>query len=130
MKKLVKETLMESPSTGWGIYSKSGPTTEQKADKISSGVYITYNGDDVEYEPTQKDIRRLERLIKNTIDTNNLTYKDRDIPDDVAVPLNGDFEPFGDEEWLLDNLTDEEIDKLYHAMGKTDEYFSQYVPKK
>ena len=91
------------------------PDKESKIFQISHAVYTTFNGDDVEYEPNEKDQNELIQLIKLSIDTSDLKDEDGD-------PIKY-FDELGDDEYVENNLTEEQIDLLYNAMKEKGIYF-------
>jgi hypothetical protein len=75
--------------------------TYAKAEEISSIVYDTYNGDDVEYEINDEDIKNLENALKEYIN-------ERIIIEDI--------EDLGDADWIIENLSENEIDEIYQSL--------------
>jgi hypothetical protein len=93
------------------VYESVGDysSTENMAQNIASHVYVIYHGDDIAYRPNEKDKAKLKELIKSVIDTS-------------YIKNDKYFDTFGDEEWILNNLTDEEINNLYHTLRKRENY--------
>jgi hypothetical protein len=91
---------------------------EQMANQIASIVYITYNGDDVDYEPNEEDTEEVKQIIKKNVDITKLRYVDEDA--DIDEPLTEDgLDVFGDEEWILNEVPEEDIESLYNAFLKS-----------
>jgi hypothetical protein len=72
--------------------------TEIKAQEIAEVIYSTYNGDDVDYEENSEDQERLEDALDEYFDT----------PDEI--------EELGDVDFVINNLTPEEIDNFHQIL--------------
>lgn len=91
---------------------------ESMAQEIASIVYITYNGDDVDYEPNDEDTEEVEQIINDNVDISTLRYVDEDCDIDEPLTKEG-LDVFGDEEWILNNLPEEVIENLYNAFSES-----------
>lgn len=72
--------------------------TEVKAEEIATVIYSTFNGDDVDYEENDEDQERLEDALDQYFDT----------PDEM--------EELGSLEFIMQNMTTEEIDEIHQAL--------------
>ena len=87
---------------------------EQMASEIASIVYMTYNGDDVDYDPNEEDTAEVEQIIKDNVDISKLRYVDEAANIDEPLTEDG-LDVFGDEEWIINQVPEEDIKNLFNA---------------
>ena len=87
---------------------------EQMASEIASIVYMTYNGDDVDYDPNEEDTAEVEQIIKDNVDISKLRYVDEAANIDEPLTEDG-LDVFGDEEWIINQVPEEDIKNLSNA---------------
>ena len=77
------------------------PDIETMAFEIAQVVESTYNGDDVDYEPNEEDIQKLEDALKEYI---------------FDLRIIEDVEDLSDQGWIIENLAEEEISEIYVSL--------------